>query len=58
VKHPIYTEKSDINRIMDRMITVVVALIAAAGLSAMVYSEPRTLVLGGFRGFGCGVTDV
>jgi hypothetical protein len=43
---------------MDRMITVVVALIAAAGLSAMVYSEPRTLVLGGFRGFGCGVTDV
>jgi hypothetical protein len=63
LKHLIYTEKSNIIRIMDRMITVVVALIAAAGIPAMIYSEQRKLALvGNFRrcgvGFACGVTDI
>jgi hypothetical protein len=36
VKHPIYTEKSNIS-----LETVVVALIAASGLSTMVYAVPE-----------------
>jgi hypothetical protein len=45
-KHPIYTEKS---KIMNRTTTVVVALIAAAGLSTMAYAVPeqRALAWGG-----------
>ena len=42
---------------MNRTTTVVVALIAAAGLSTMVYAVPeqRALAWGGFGGFGgCG----
>jgi hypothetical protein len=46
-----------VSRIMNRTTTVVVALIAAAGLSTMVYAVPeqRALAWGGFGGFGgCG----
>jgi hypothetical protein len=41
---------------MNRTTTVVVALIAAAGLSMMVYAVPaqRALAWGGGPGFGCG----
>jgi hypothetical protein len=42
---------------MNRTTTVVVALIAAAGLSTMVYAVPEQRALawgGGFGGFGCG----
>jgi hypothetical protein len=41
---------------MNRTTTVVVALIAAAGLSTMVYAVPeqRALAWGGGCGFGCG----
>jgi hypothetical protein len=46
-----------VSKIMNRTTTVVVALIAAAGLSTMVYSVPEQRVLawfdGGFGG-GCG----
>ncbi|MGC2575502.1 MAG: hypothetical protein WA364_28680, partial [Candidatus Nitrosopolaris sp.] len=40
---------------MNRTITVVVALIAAAGLSTMVYDVPEQRAWGGGPGFGgCG----
>jgi hypothetical protein len=41
---------------MNRRTTVIVALIAAAGLSIMVYAVPeqRALAWGGGLGFGCG----
>jgi hypothetical protein len=56
VKHLIYTEKSNTSlRMMNRTTTVVVALIAAAGLSTMVYASPGQRALawgGGFGGFG------
>jgi hypothetical protein len=57
VKHLIYTEKSkSLLRIMNHRTTVVVALIAATGLSTMVYALPeqRALAWGGGCGFGFG----